>query len=116
MSWDVAKIFELIGIISTINGLTLWAVKRLVDNQRAMMIETVQKVIDRNSSQDDDIVKVKNELNDFKVEVVRSYIHRDDAVIYFGRFEQKIDSIWNHLIGIQRDSIRDPNGKNSNGS
>lgn len=96
--WNLVKLTELLGVVSVVNGLTIWAMKRLLDGQREAFAQQIRQLATRNAGQDDDIQQVRDDLNEFKVTATRQFIHREDALIYFGRFEQKIDAIWSHLM------------------
>jgi len=100
--WDYSKIGLLIGIVTAVNALTLFMMRQLLESHRRSFAKQVESLTTVNTGQDDDISEVKEELSDFRVEVAKNYIHREDAIIYFGRFEQKIDAIWGYLINGKR--------------
>lgn len=99
--WDLYKLSELIGIIAAFNAVTIFAVKRLMENQWRAFAQQVHEVKACDVRQDANVQTVREELAAFKLEATRSFIHREDALVYFGRFEQKIDAIWTHLMHMQ---------------
>jgi hypothetical protein len=100
---DYSMLGALSGLIVAINGLTLWAVKRLLDTQRDALREQTAALSQRDAGFDYEIEAVRGELKDFRIEVSRSYIARDDWIIYVGRMEQKIDAIWGYIFQLTKE-------------
>lgn len=93
--WDTLA--RLAGLLIAINGGLLWAVKWIIDHQRQAFEQRFEEFIKRDKAQDDDIEALRGDLQDLKASLPREYVHRDDWIMSFGRFEQKIDGIWNFL-------------------
>lgn len=95
MNWSIfAALVAVIGLSST--GL-LWAVKIMLRNHNAALGERFDELAQRDRGHDHAIHQLREELNDHKVDAARQYLHREDAVMFFGRAEQKIDAIWQFL-------------------
>lgn len=100
--WGIRELAELMAVLMAVNGGTLWAVKKMIENQREQFSQQIQELINRDTGQDGNLDRVQERVSQLEVHLARDYINRDDAIIFFGRFEQKIDSIWNHLITLQQ--------------
>jgi len=96
--WDITQISVMVGIVTVINALMVFVMRQLLESHRRSVAKQFEALGGTNQSQDDDITQVRKELYEFKAETARNYIHREDAIVYFGRFEQKIDAIWGYLI------------------
>lgn len=92
------EVATIVGIMSAVNGGFLWACKAMLENQRNQFLDSIRGITSKNSDQDEHINLVREDLAAFKLQASEGFIRREDAIIYFGRFEQKIDAVWNHLL------------------
>jgi len=99
--WDWHYIAAMVGTLAALlavySAILLWAVKALLKRQSDETAAKLLELMERDTSQDDEIDAVRRELNDHKVDVAKNYIRREDALVYFARFEQKVDAIWTFL-------------------
>ena len=95
--WDWHYLGALAALVSIYSGVILWAVRVIVkrgnDDTRARLDELLEK----DKTNERDIDQVREALAAHRIEVATTYIRREDAVVYFSRFEQKIDAIWEFL-------------------
>lgn len=97
MNFDWRELGAFLGVIVVANGLMLWAVKLLLQRQSETLANKLNELTTSDETQTDAINALQRDLNKHKLESARNYLHREDAVIWFGRFEQKIDALWNFL-------------------
>ncbi len=90
-----------VAVLATIEGTTmgiiLWAVRVLT---RKSMEETKRQLAEMSSSGDlnmRSIAQLRETLAEHRVEIATHYVRREDAVVFFSRFEQKLDTIWEFL-------------------
>lgn len=102
MDWDTLA--RIGGLIAIINGGLLWAVKWLVDQQRRAFEQRFEEFMRRDVQHDENIQAVRDDLQALEARLPREYVHRDDWIMSFGRFEQKLDGIWQFLHNL-RDRI-----------
>lgn len=100
--WGIRELAELMSVLVAVNGGTLWAVKKMIENQREQFALQIRELVDRDSGQDANVDRVQERVSQLEVHLARDYIHRDDAIIFFGRFEQKMDAVWDQLIKLQQ--------------
>jgi hypothetical protein len=100
--WQLLSL--LIAIMFALNGIVLWAVKvwlaRLAaecERQSTVIDARIEELAARENSLGTHVGVLKEDSTAFKLVAAREYLRRDDAVIYFARFEQKIDAIWSFL-------------------
>lgn len=93
-TWDWNYLGVMAALLALFSGILLWAVRTLLKRQADDVSSKLLDLMKRDTTQDDDIDAVRKELNDHRVDVATNYIRREDALVFFSRFEQKIDAVW----------------------
>lgn len=96
-SIDWKTLSAITAVLSLLNAGLFWAVRWLVESQRQAFERRFEDLIGRLKVSSEDVHEVRRELYELKAELPRTYVQRDDWIMSFGRFEQKLDGIWNFV-------------------
>ncbi len=95
--WDWRYLSAMLALLTIYSGFILFAVKFLMRKQSGDLADKLMELIARDTGQDDEIEAVRREISEHRIEVAKDYIRREDALVYFSRFEQKLDAVWGFL-------------------
>jgi hypothetical protein len=96
INWQTVA--ALVVIVTTLNGMSLWAIKWLIERNNEILMTKFKERRRKDIDQDEEMRRIQQEQNEIKVSMPDEYMRRDDAVVYFERLDKKIDMIWSHLL------------------
>jgi hypothetical protein len=98
MHLDWQTVGLVLGIFTTLNGMSLWAVKWLIERNNEILTAQFKARTTKDVDQDEEMRRISQKQNQIELSMSNEYMHRDDASIYFERLDKKIDMIWSHLL------------------
>lgn len=95
--FDWRYIVILSAIEGTTMGVILWAVRVLTRKSTEETKRQLDEIGIGAQTHEREISRLRSDLAEHRVEVATHYVRREDAVVFFSRFEQKLDTIWEFL-------------------